>query len=183
MFIRPKVRPCKFLRNFSTTFVKLREETGMDYRRIDNHKIEIIPGQTPIDKLLETMARVSYESAKPPGSDFLKLLDKNSPKINFAGFVHLNSAEVLDIDYVNQRQCKTKVRKTGDGRFVFDARLYEMNGGSPELFLNKVKSALGKNAQGSKTSAQSDKAKPWSRNNQQRSRWLEFLLEIIDLFT
>ena len=50
----------------------------MNYKRINEHEIEIVPEETPIDKILVTMARISYESAKPPSSDFLELLDKES---------------------------------------------------------------------------------------------------------
>jgi hypothetical protein len=52
-----------------------------------------------------------------------------------------------------------------------------MNRGSPELFMNKVKSALEEDVEDSETSAQSDKRKP-------RRSLAEFLLEFIfDLFT
>jgi len=84
------------------------------------------------------MARVSYESAKLPSSDFIELLNKESKEINFSEYVHLNSSEVLNIDYVNERQCKTKVTKTVDGKYVFNAWLYESNRGKPEIFLKKV---------------------------------------------
>jgi hypothetical protein len=155
----------------------------MNYKRTNEREIEIVPEETPIDKILETTARVSYESAKPPGSDFLELLDKQSKEIDFSEFVHLNSSEVLNIDYVNERQCKTKVRRTNDGRFVFDARLYEMNRGSPELFLDKVISKLERNVEGSEISDRSDKPGPWDRKRPKRS-WFRLLLELlIELFT
>jgi len=155
----------------------------MNYKKINDHEIEIIPGKIPIHKILETMARVSYESAKPPGSEFLELLDTKSKEINFSEFVHLNCSEVLDINYVNERQCRTKVRKTDDGKFVFDAWLYKMNRGPPELFLDKVKSALEENVEDSKTSAQSDKPKSVFRKRRVISDLLDLLLDVINPWT
>jgi hypothetical protein len=152
----------------------------MNYKKINDDEIEIIPGKTPVDKILETMARISYESAKPPGSDFLELLDTKSKEIDFSEFAHLNCYKVLDIDYVNQRQCKTKVRKTNDGKFVFDAWLYKMNRGSPKLFLDKVKSKLEENVEDSKTSAQSDEPKSVFRKRLGISDWLDLLLDAIN---
>ena len=146
----------------------------MNYKRINEHEIEIVPEETPINKILVTMARVSYESAKPPSSDFLELLDKKSKEIDFSEFVHLNSSEVLNIDYVNQRQCKTKVRRTDDGKHVFNAWLYEINRGKPEIFLNKVKSTLEEGAQDPEASAKSDKLK-----STRAWRLVRFLLELL----
>jgi len=149
----------------------------MNYKEINDHEFEIIPGKTPIDRVLENMARISYESAEPPGSEFLGLLDTKSKGIDFSSFVHLDHHKVLDMDYVNERQCKTKVRKTHDGKYVFDAESYKANRGSPELFMNKVKSALEEDVEDSKISAQSGKRKP------QRGL-AELLLDLIlDLFT
>lgn len=155
----------------------------MNYKRINEHEIEIIPEDTPIDKILVTMARVSYESAKPPSSDFVELLDKKSKEIDFSEFVHLNSSEVLNIDYVNERQCKTKVRRTDDGKYVFNAGLYEVNRGKPETFLNKVKSTLEEGAEDSEASAKLDKSRSWDEKTPKKSG-LRLLLELLlDLFT
>ena len=146
----------------------------MNYKRINEHEIEIILEGTPIDKILVTMARVSYESAKPPSSDFLELLDKESKEIDFSEFVHLNSSEVLNIDYVNERQCKTKVRKTDDGKYVFNAGLYEVNRGKPELLLNKVKSTLGEGAENSEAFTKLDNSK-----STRGWRLVRFLLDLL----
>ena len=149
----------------------------MNYKRTNEHEIEIVPEETPIDKILVTMARISYESAKPPSSDFLELLDKESKEIDFSEFVHLNSSEVLNINYVNERQCKTKVRKTDDGKYFFNAGLYEVNRGKPETFLNKVKSTLEEGAEDSETSAEPDK----SKKGRQKRHGPCGLLDIIEL--
>ena len=145
----------------------------MNYKRINEHEIEIIPEETPIDKILVTMARVSYESAKPPSSDFLGLLNKESEEMDFSEFVHLNSSEVLNIDYVNERQCKTKVRRTDDGKYIFDAWLYESNRGKPEIFLNKIRSTL-EDVEDSVVSVESDKLK-----STRGWRLVRFLLELL----
>jgi hypothetical protein len=154
----------------------------MNYKRINEHEIEIIPGETPIHKVLETMAKVSYESAKPPGSEFLELLGSNSEEVDFSKFVHLNGHEVLDMGYVNERPCKTKVRKTDEGKFVFDAWLYETNRGPSEPFLAKVKSALQEDTEDSGVSTRSGKYKSARRRPPGRWRWLELLLELLSPF-
>ncbi|NIP25130.1 MAG: hypothetical protein GWN67_17570 [Phycisphaerae bacterium] len=154
----------------------------MDYKQINEHEIEIIPEETPVDKILETMARVSYESAKPPLSDFLELLDKESKEIDFSEFVRLNGSEVLNIDYVNQRQCKTKVRRTDDGKYVFNARLYEINGGKPEILLNKVKSTLDE-AEKLPAFVKLEKSKKARQKRHGILGFLDILLELIDFFT
>jgi hypothetical protein len=146
----------------------------MNYKRINEREIEIVPEETPIDKILETMARVSYESAKPPASDFLELLDKESEEMDFSEYVRLNSSEVLNIDRVNERQCKTKVTRTDDGKYIFHAWLYESNRGKPEIFLNKVRSTLEEDAEDSDSSAESDKPK-----STRGWRLVRFLLDLL----
>jgi hypothetical protein len=155
----------------------------MYYKRISEHVIEIIPEDTPIDEILITMARVSYEPAKPPSSDFLELLDKESKEIDFSEFIHLNSSDVLNIDFVNERQCKTKVRRTGDGKYVFDAWLYESNRGKSEIFLNKVKSTLEKGSEDSVVSVESDNSKKERQKRHGIAGLLDILELILDLFT
>ena len=154
----------------------------MDYKRINEREIEIIPGGTAIRNVLETMAKVSYESAKPPGSEFLELLGSNSKEVDFSRFVHLNGREVLDMDYVNERPCKTKVTKTEEGKFIFDAWSYETNRGPSESFLAKVKSALEEDIEDSDNSTRSGKSKPAHRRPPERWRWLELLLELLSPF-
>lgn len=154
-----------------------RKTAKMIYKRINDHDIEIIPGRTPIERVLEYLARISYESAEPPRSEFLELLDKESETIDFSAFIHLDRSEVLDMDFVNERNCKTKVRKTSDGKYVFDARLYQTSRDCPESLLDKVKSALKEDYEESQFSARLDEQKS-------RKGWSEILLEFIfDLFT
>jgi len=154
----------------------------MNYQRINEREIEIIPGATGIRKVLETMARVSYESAKAPGSEFLELLGSNSKQVDFLEFLHLNGQEVLDMDYVNERPCKTRVTKTEEGKFIFDAWSYETNRGPSEPFLAKVKSALEGDIEDSDNSTRSGKSKPAPRRPPGRWRWLELLLELLSPF-
>ncbi|UCG50006.1 MAG: hypothetical protein JSU94_09510 [Phycisphaerales bacterium] len=155
----------------------------MDYKKINEHEIEIIPEKTPVAKILETMARVSYESAKPPGSTFSGLLDKESKEIDFSEFVNLKSSEVLDLDYVGERQCKTKVRRTDDGKYIFDAWLYEINRGKPETLLKQVKSTLDEDVADSVVSVRSDKSKRERRKRHGIAALVDIFELILDLFT
>jgi len=155
----------------------------MNYEKISHREIEILPGSTPIHKALETMARISYESAKARGSEFLELLDAGSNQTNYSDFVHPNCQAVLDMDYVNERQCKTKVRKTDDGRYVFDAWSYAVNRGSPEVFLDRVKSALEENVQDFKTSTRSGRPRSASEKSSWIADLLDLVLEFLNLWT
>ena len=149
----------------------------MKYRRINDNEIEIIPGRTPIEKVLDCLARISYESAELPRSEFLELFDHESETVDFSTFIHLDQPEILEMDFVNERNCKIKVRKTSDGKYVFDARLYQMSRGHPETLLDKVKSQLEEDFEGPQVSARSDKQKP-------RKGWLVTLLEfVLEFFT
>lgn len=147
----------------------------MNYEKISHREIEILPGSTPIHEVLETMARISYESAKVPVSECAALLDVQSKEIGFSDFVHLECRAVLDMDYVNERRCKTKVGKTDDGKYIFDAWLYAVNRGSPELFLDKLKSTLEENVEDLKTSTRSDKP----RSASEKASWIADLLDLL----
>ena len=149
----------------------------MNYKRINDNEIEIIPGRIPIDVVLESLVRISYDLAEPPRSEFLELLDKESETIDFSKFVHLDQSEILNMDYVNERNCKTKVRNASDGKYIFDAHLYHMSRGCPETLLDKVNSELEEEFVDSQFSTRSEEHK--SRNG-----WLETLLKFIfDFFT
>lgn len=154
----------------------------MDYQKMDNGDIEIIPGETPLKVLFETMARISYELARPVGMGYLQRFETTAEGVDFSRHMELKAVfekrkwfnwllgpeqvgeEVrgLNMDYVNGRQCKTNVWKNDEGKFVFNAYAYERDRGSPELFLDKVKSALERTVEDTPAS-KSDKPYYWDR--------------------
>lgn len=131
----------------------------MVYKRIDDHEIEISPGQIAINRVLQCLAKMSYESAGPPRSDFLRLLDREADTVDFSAFIHLDGPEMLDMDFVHGRNCKTKVRKSRDGRYIFDARLYQTSGRHPETLLDKVQAALEKDTEQAQSPTRSGEKK------------------------
>lgn len=115
----------------------------MKYQKINDRDVEIILEDTPLDKLLKAMAKVSYELARPVRAGFLQKFDTKSEDVNFDDFVDLTGNDLLHMDYVNGRQCKTSVRRK-EGKLLFNAWLYERDRGSSNLFLEKVREALEK---------------------------------------
>ena len=141
----------------------------MKYKKIDENHIEISPEKTPVKRMLETIARVSYELARPAGLGFLRDFDTKSEDIDFSKLVNLKDPRVvLDMDYVNGRQCKTVVLKK-NGKYIFNAHVYRLDRGDPQLFLNKVNSALEEKIEKAgiskfkKSSSKSDKPPYWDR--------------------
>ena len=132
----------------------------MDYKKINDREIEINPGETPIQELLETIAKVSYELARPVGNGIFAAFATKSEDIDYSRFVSSNG---VDMDYVNGRQCKTSVSVNENGTLTFDASLYQTDRGSPELFLDKVKSTLEGKVEGAETNVESDKPDYWDR--------------------
>lgn len=155
----------------------------MDYKKTNANEIEIIPECTPVEKVLTTIARLSYESAESSVSDFVELIDRKDNQVDFSQFVHLDSSDVLVMNCVNERQCSTKVRKTDDGRYLFDAWRYEIDRGNAETLLNKVKSTLNYSVEDPEISAEAGQSIVVDEEKPERS-WIKMLLELItDLFT
>lgn len=132
----------------------------MEYVR-DGKVIEIVPGDTPVKDILETMARVShdshyvntllhnlkskkqsYSSRNSRGEDFdpSKYIRKDVDyKVNYGSDV-----VVLNMDYVGPAACKTSV-VLREGKLLFSAASYEDGQRrSAEQYLDEVKEELEK---------------------------------------
>jgi hypothetical protein len=110
----------------------------MDYRRISENVIEILPGQLPPETILEEMARLSYELAQTNLPSFAQPFDIPSSMIDFKD---LFKEDGLRLDYLNGRLCSTFVQRKGN-RYFFDSHRFEQDRGSAELFLALVKQRL-----------------------------------------
>lgn len=108
--------------------------------------IEILLGQVPPEKLLEEIARLSYETAVAVAPSFAQPFDVPADFIRFKDFI---KEESLHLDYLNGRLCSTYVEKKG-GRYFFDARSFRENRGSPEAFLALVKQQFDYSSEDSK---------------------------------
>jgi len=112
----------------------------MEYRTITKDLIEIIPGTLDATEVLEMMARVSYETASTVPPWFVQPFDIPCDAVDFSALV---DEKGLRIDYLNGRLCSTYVIKRGN-KYLFDARRFREDRGSPEAFLTLVKNLLKK---------------------------------------
>lgn len=110
----------------------------MDFKRVDENFYEIRPGELPLEKVLEEMARLSYETASSPLPAFIQPFDFPSSLVDFRSLI---THEGLQMDFLNGRLCSTHVEIRGD-RLMFDAKRFRDDRGSPEVFLNLLKESL-----------------------------------------
>jgi hypothetical protein len=110
----------------------------MDFKRIDEDTIEIMPEELAAEKVLEEMARLSYETADSPLPTFILPVEIPAPLVDFRKLV---KSGALHMDYLNGRLCSTHVERRND-RLFFDAKRFSRDRGSPELLLNLVKERL-----------------------------------------
>lgn len=112
----------------------------MKFRKVSNDFIEIIPGPSSIDKVLEEIARVSYELASTIPPWFIQPFDIPVEAVDFSSLVQEDG---LRLDYLNGRFCSTYVVKKGE-KYLFDAKRFREDRGSPEMFLSLVQQRLEK---------------------------------------
>ena len=110
----------------------------MEYRKITEDLIEIIPGGLDANRVLEVIARVSYETASTVPPWFVQPFDIPCDAVDFSALI---DDEGLKIDYLNGRLCSTHVFRKGK-RYFFDAKRFREDRGSPEIFLRFVQNQL-----------------------------------------
>ena len=110
----------------------------MDFRRVDEDTIEIMLGELPSEKVLEEMARLSYETASSPFPRFIQPVEVPTPLVDFKSLITENG---LRMDYLNGRLCSTYVERT-EQRLFFDTKRFREDRGSPEVFLDLLKETL-----------------------------------------
>jgi len=107
----------------------------MDFKRINEDIIEIIPGEQPPEEVLEEMARLSYETSDSPLPMFVFPFEVPASRVAFKDLV---TDKGLHMDYLNGKLCSTYVDVKGD-RLFFDARRFTEDRGAPEALLNLLK--------------------------------------------
>lgn len=110
----------------------------MDFARVNDEVIEILPGNRLPEVVLEAVARLSYELAESPAPFFVQPFDVPAAAVDFTSMAQEGE---LHIDYLNGRLCSTHVSRIG-GRLYFDAALFLEDRGSPEAFLALVRARL-----------------------------------------
>ena len=98
----------------------------MKYEIAGSYTIKIDPEETPIKELLLTIAKVSYETAIPRELAYLDDPDIRSEEVDFAkNIVSRFGTDMLLMDYINGRDCRTKVHQERDGKLYFDTYTFE----------------------------------------------------------
>ena len=110
----------------------------MKYRKITEDLIEIIPGDLDVRRVLEMIARVSYETASTVPPWFVQPFDIPPDTVDFSTLI---GDEGLKMDYLNGRLCSTYVFKKGK-KYFLDAKRFREDRGSPEIFLRLVQARL-----------------------------------------
>lgn len=110
----------------------------MNFVRVNDEMIEILPGNRLPEEVLEVVARLSYELAESPAPFFIQPFDVPAESVDFASLVQEGG---LRMDYLNGRLCSTHVSRI-EGRLYFDAARFLEDRGSPEAFLSLVRGRL-----------------------------------------
>ncbi len=112
----------------------------MRYEKVDDNRIRIIPETDEIERILFTIARKSYETAAPRGrgreQPFLHCVEEGP---NFKGCItqDLIGEPMLLMDYINGRDCRTKVYKLR-GEWFLDSYAFRQRKVTSEEFLDGV---------------------------------------------
>jgi hypothetical protein len=110
----------------------------MDFRRLDDETIEILPEGRKPEAVLEVLARLSYETAESPAPFFVQPFEVPPESVDFRSQI---TREGLRLDYLNGRLLSTHVQWEG-GRLLFDAERFEADRGSPDAFLALARERL-----------------------------------------
>ncbi|MDD5192113.1 MAG: hypothetical protein PHH54_01205 [Candidatus Nanoarchaeia archaeon] len=112
----------------------------MRYQRINENLIEIIPEENVLEVLLAT-AKKSYDTATPRGKGQLQPHQTPSMEVIFDKFIKYNGSKpvMLLMDYVNGRDCRTKVFLGEGDKWYFDCYAFGQRGVTSEEFLRGVR--------------------------------------------
>jgi len=118
----------------------------MWYEKVEeNHHIHIEEGETE-QQVLRAIVKASFELARPAGLGWMNFKKDTEISDEMAdrcislppGFGGL----MIDMDYVQGRQCKTFIKKVADGHFQLSNHSYECDRGAPEPMLDRAKEIL-----------------------------------------
>jgi len=122
----------------------------MRYEKIgEDHHIYVEKGETE-RQVLRVLVKASFELARPVGLGWFHFKDETKDEIQMADeiadqFIDLPPRlvdTVINMDYVQGRQCKTFIRKVAEGHFQLANHSYERDRGIPEPFFERAKEIL-----------------------------------------
>ncbi|TSA56818.1 hypothetical protein D4R42_02815 [bacterium] len=119
----------------------------MRYEKIEGiTHIYIEEGETE-QQILRVIVKASFELACAVGLGWLHFNGNQEMTDELADqFISLPSDDgdtVVQMDYVQGRQCKTYIKKVGDNHFILRNRSYERDRGTPEPMLDRAEEILG----------------------------------------
>jgi hypothetical protein len=98
-------------------------------------------------QVLRAIVRASFNLAKPVGMGWLHYKSETAMTDEDADqYISLpprdSRDEVICMDYVQGRQCKTYINKVSDGHFLLSNQVYECNRGTPDIMLAQAEKLL-----------------------------------------
>lgn len=97
-------------------------------------------------QVLRVIVKASFELARPAGLGWMNFNDSEEmteeDADNFVSLPPSSGNTVVDMDYIQGRQCKTTLRKKSDGHFILNNGRYERDRGVPEPMLDRAKEIL-----------------------------------------
>lgn len=95
--------------------------------------------------VLRAIVKASFELARPAGMGWIQFKDSKQMTDNEAdSFITLTpryaaDKSVVNMDYVQGRQCKTYISRNDQGHFTLANRSYERDRGAPDPMFNRAK--------------------------------------------
>lgn len=114
----------------------------MQYKKIKEITNIYLEGDETEQQVLRAIVRASFELARPVGLGFIHFED-GPPMTDEDADQSINLSPdygnlVVQMDYVQGRQCKTYIKKISDGHFTLSNNAYERDRGTPEPMLDKA---------------------------------------------
>ncbi|MBW1682702.1 MAG: hypothetical protein JRH05_09650 [Deltaproteobacteria bacterium] len=103
----------------------------MEYRILDDQRVELDPRPFPPERVLAEMARLAYDQAACPLPKFIQPVEVHPSLVDFRALV---TDEGVDLEFLNGRFCGLRVKRRG-GMLILDAGLLREVHGSVEGFL------------------------------------------------
>lgn len=109
----------------------------MKYERANENYIVLDFGVQNPKEIILAIAKHSYETAQPRGLGCLQPHETHSSKVDFRQFIEYKPGLLpftrvpiqLLMDYVNGRDCRTKVTRQSKNIWQFDAQVFEQREG------------------------------------------------------
>lgn len=114
----------------------------MRYEKIDRTTHIYVEGGETEQQVLRSIVKASFELARPAGLGWLHFRD-NQPMTDEDADHCINlppdhGGMVIEMDYVQGRQCKTYIQKIDEGHFTLFNNSYERDRGTPEPMLDRA---------------------------------------------